>query len=135
MYSVSGTSYKDAPWTCLATRDANPSPFNTCNDNTGTNHGPAVSIYAPAWYVKSADIRATNSYRSPGIASSGTSWAAPQVAGAVARILQHYPSYTVDQVWNKLKTDAEASITESTPDFDRDPNNVNKKLLYVTEYD
>jgi len=128
MYNISAGQYSDAIWTCNAFRDANP-PYSSCTRNVGSNYGSAVSIFAPAWTVKVADGNTITGYRPPGILSSGTSFAAPGVAGAIARILQKNPSYTVDDVWGKLRGDADAHGT-GNPDFD--PSSVvNRRLLYI----
>ncbi|HUF18907.1 MAG TPA: S8 family serine peptidase [Thermoanaerobaculia bacterium] len=134
--TVGGTMYKteegnaDAAWVCDASRDAW-GGFTKCTRNSGSNYGAAVSIWAPAWNVMSAGGFDNESFRPKGIPSSGTSYAAPQVAGAVARILQKY-SYqekTVDDIWAELSA---AAVNSYTPDFDEDPNVENKKLLYAS---
>ncbi|HUF10577.1 MAG TPA: S8 family serine peptidase, partial [Rhodothermales bacterium] len=132
--TVGGTMYKagyeDAAWQCDATRDAW-GGFTTCTRNKGSNYGAAVSIWAPAWNVLVASGFDDKSFRPKGIPSSGTSFAAPMVAGAVARILQKY-SYqekTVDEIWTELR---DAAANSYTTDFDQDPNVENKKLLYAS---
>lgn len=66
---------------------------------SGSNSGSSVSIWAPA-----ADILAA---RSQGFSSkygiaSGTSFAAPLVAGVAARVLERLPSVSPQQVYNEI---------------------------------
>jgi hypothetical protein len=130
MYQIQNGVYSDDTWTCDATRDTVAgSLYTSCNRNTGSNYGPSVSIWAPAWNVKVADASSDTAIRTPGIASSGSSFAAPAVAGAVARLLQQHPSWTVDQIWQKLRDDADAH-SSGNPDFDLGAN-VNRRLLFV----
>jgi subtilisin family serine protease len=63
------------------------------------------------------------------VASSGTSFAAPLVAGAIARILQLNPTMTPAQIWAKLQIDS--TKAPDTPDFDESSTYANDKLLYV----
>jgi hypothetical protein len=133
MYEVDQQgNYSDTYWACNANRDANPG-YSSCDRNEGSNHGAAVSIWAPAWYIKVAHASGDNVYRPPGILSSGTSFAAPAVAGAVARILEEHPLYTVDDVWDKLKLDAENhdSLNEDFDPF----GTTNTRLLYISVYE
>ena len=89
----------------------------------GSNHGNSVDIYAPAHDVESAFGSATDAYRSPRPPfyvpyelRSGTSYAAPFVAGLAARILQAKPWLTPRQVWDEIRNNAQ---TVPTP-FDTD---------------
>ena len=61
-----------------------------------------VSIWAPAWNLRVAGAGGPSTYRTPGGASSGTSWSAPYVAGVFARLLQANNGLTVNDVWNRL---------------------------------
>ncbi|MEV0646294.1 S8 family serine peptidase [Phytomonospora sp. NPDC050363] len=86
-----------------------------------SNWGTCLDIFAPGQDITSAwhtTDTATNTI-------SGTSMAAPHVAGAAALVLKAYPSYTPQQVRDKLVNDA-------TPDVVTDPGtgSVNE-LLYV----
>ena len=128
-YDTIHATYSDSYWTCNNVRDNNPGSGFSCSDNLGSNFGSAVSLWAPAWYVKVADGTTTDGYRQPGMVSSGTSFAAPAVAGAIARILQQNPLFTVDQVWGKLSGDSDAHAG-GNPDFDEGTVE-NHRLLYL----
>lgn len=115
--SVGGTGPRDEPWNCGA--DCWP-------DNPGSNTGRCVDMYAPASDLKVAHFGGTL-YRAPGAPSSGTSFAAPQVAGYAARILQASPSLTPAQVRDQIRTDATALLGN----FDGDGIAENDRLLYA----
>ena len=91
-----------------------------------------MSIWAPAWNIRVAGASGPNSYRDAGGASSGTSFAAPAVAGAVARLLGRYPNLTAQQVWSELVN--RANLRVNPPDFDPSVV-VNHRLLYMSPYD
>ena len=107
---------------------ARTAPAITVNASTRTdgrasfsNYGSCTDIFAPgaaitsAWYTSDT---ATNTI-------SGTSMAAPHVAGAAARILGANPTATPAQVWTTLSANATASkITDPGPGS---PN----RLLYL----
>ena len=99
--SVGGTDEQDRIWKC--------SNFSgeTCPD-PGSNYGQCVDIYAPAHMIRAAAMRLPtpdSSYREAGM--SGTSFAAPYVAGIAARILQSSPSLTPAQVWSQIQAKAQ----------------------------
>jgi hypothetical protein len=130
MYRIQNGVYSDDTWTCDATRDTvSGSAYTSCSRNIGSNYGPSVSIWAPGWNVKVADASSDTAARTPGLASSGTSFAAPAVAGAVARLLEQHRDWTVDQIWQKLRDDADAH-SGANPDFDPSAN-TNRRLLYI----
>jgi subtilisin family serine protease len=124
--TVGGTMYdagdqnRDKTWYCGAIGP-------DCWDrNPGSNFGPGVNIWAPAWHVRVA--LAGVGYRPNDPSSTGTSFAAPLVAGAVARILQNHPSWTPAQVWAELSRKADLYPTSN----DLDPSSTtNKRLLYI----
>ena len=123
------STYADQRWRCADTPEGCVLPWAT---NQGSNYGPCVSIYAPAWNIHVAGAAGPARYRTPGGASSGTSFAAPAVAGAVARLLQHYPTLSATQVWTELVNRASQRV--NTPDFD--PTAVtNNRLLYLSPFD
>lgn len=121
-------SYPDTRWTCASAPEGCVSPWNGAN-NQGSNFGPCVSIYAPGHNIRVAGASGPNSYRSAGGASSGTSFAAPFVTGAVARLLEKYPTLTSAQVWAELQVRANSRAV--TPqDFDPSAT-TNTKLLFM----
>lgn len=93
-----------------------------CNDWTGecggtflgSNTGRCVDIYAPAHRVKVANLAGSNTFRTT--ANSGTSFAAPYVAGIAARLLQADPSLTPAQLWQRIHDLAQPLAA----DFDHD---------------
>ncbi|MBB2941320.1 subtilisin family serine protease [Actinoplanes lutulentus] len=88
-----------------------------------SNYGSVLDIFAPgssitsAWYTSTS---ATNTI-------SGTSMAAPHVAGAAALVLSRNPSYTPAQVASSL-------ITNSTPNVVTSPGTGSpNRLLFVVQ--
>jgi subtilisin family serine protease len=89
-----------------------------------SNRGSCSDLYAPGVDIKSAD----ESSDTGTTYMSGTSMAAPHVAGVAARVLQLHPTMTPAQVWNAIDT------TTTVVNFGLgggDPN----KLLYATPSD
>lgn len=85
----------NSPYTiCVAAVDSN---FNKASFS---NYGSIVDIAAPGVSIKSTEPN--NSYGN----KSGTSMAAPHIAGQAALILSVNPNFTYDQVLNKIKTTA-----------------------------
>lgn len=128
MYTTS--TYADRRWRSAETREGCVLPWAT---NQGSNYGPCVSIYAPAWNIRVAGASGATSYRTPGGASSGTSFAAPAVAGAVARLLHRYPTLSATQVWTELVNRAGQRV--NIPDFDPTTATFNNRLLYLSPFD
>ncbi|HEY0139466.1 MAG TPA: S8 family serine peptidase [Thermoanaerobaculia bacterium] len=84
--------------------------YNFCTNGTaGTNWGVAVDLFAPSHNITAASIGLpTNSplpwgYRTVAQGRDGTSFAAPLVAGVVARFLQVTPGATATDVWQHLQ--------------------------------
>lgn len=79
--------------------------------NPGSNYGQCVDIFAPASHIPVAYPGATGTEYSP--AHAGTSYSAPIVAGAVARLIASSPSLRAtpraamaDEVWKLLEANA-----------------------------
>lgn len=120
----------DQRWSCVNT----PAQCSwSYGADEGSNSGACVSIWAPGWKIKVAGAGGSTSYRSPGQPSTGTSFAAPLVAGAVARLLQWYPTMTAQQVWTELVNRASQRV--NPPDFDPSSTIFNNKLLYMSPFE
>jgi subtilisin family serine protease len=136
--TVGGTDITDHRW---------------CNGNCstatlGSNYGACVNIYAPAANVHGAHIAGFTSYRSdasnfhcgnpndwycngsPSLTQSGTSFAAPVVAGVAARLLEGHPSWAATDVWPAIQ---QRAIRLS---YSLDPSsNYNNLLVYLSPYE
>jgi serine protease AprX len=80
--------------------------------------GRLVTGYLPQGTVLAHQAPAQNWVDSNIVAISGTSFAAPQVAGAVADLLQAHPDWTPDQVKAVLEGSARAQAGSSAPALD-----------------
>jgi subtilisin family serine protease len=134
--TVGGTTLSDQRWVC--------DPPNCVADDLASNYGPCVSIYAPARNIRTAHIFGFYSYRGdpetfgPGTdypftaigLRSGTSFAAPAVAGLAARVLQQFPTITPQQVWVFLWQQA----TRAGADIDPSPT-FNNLIPYLSQND
>lgn len=145
MYTLDGT-YTDQRWTCANSPDGcNPGWVQSTDPGygRGSNFGPCVSIWAPAWNMRVAGASGANSFRTrydpatgTGAAgpSSGTSWSAPYTAGVVARLLERYPTLTSQQVWTELVNRANQRYCCLVPDLD--PSSVtNTLLVYMSPFE
>ncbi|MCL3862968.1 fibronectin type III domain-containing protein [Actinotalea sp. K2] len=74
-----------------------------------SNTGPCVDLFAPGVEVRSANVGAVN------IVMSGTSMAAPHVAGAAALYLSHYPTATPAQVSTAIMGATQPVIIDPGP--------------------
>lgn len=92
-----------------------------------TNAGPGVNIYAAGdrimgamsttnVYPGSADYYADNTFKQASL--TGTSFAAPQVAGLVALLLQVHPNWSVSQIVGWLTSQAKDAMFDSGLDND-----------------
>lgn len=86
-----------------------------------SNYGSCVDIQAPGSAIRSAAIFSDSGYAQ----KSGTSMAAPHVAGAAAVMLSRNPSLTPSQVNAKLVSDATPNVISGNVGFT--PN----KLLFI----
>ena len=89
---------------------------------TFTNHGSCVDIFAPGVSILSAWIGTSTPATAANVVS-GTSMAAPHVAGVVARLLELTPAATPAEIWTALDTTATVGVLSVGVG---DPN----KLLY-----
>lgn len=106
---------------------------NTLSEtDPGSNFGPCVDLYAPAKQIRSAHVASFTAYRDRTDVqmSSGTSFASPLVAGAIARWLDQFPSMSATDLWLNIK----ATATPLSSNFDGDDVSANDRLLYIDVY-
>lgn len=137
--TVGGTDINDARWYCPSCLGVSGSP------NVGSNVGACVDIYAPAKLIHAAHIAAANAYRDDQHwtddynntihqhfpleqSASGTSFAAPVIAGIAARLRQTFPSMKARDIWNYIHD----SATALPSNFDGDGKADNDRLAYVS---
>jgi subtilisin family serine protease len=76
-----------------------------------SNYGSLVDLYAPSSYITSAWIGSSTASRS----RSGTSQAAPFVAGVAALAIQQYPSMSAEDIINLIVDSATDNAMSSVP--------------------
>lgn len=86
-----------------------------------SNHGPCVDLFAPGQNIVSAGHTTDTAWTT----KSGTSMAAPHVAGAAALILAAHPTWTPAQVHAQILANATSGVV-----FNTRPNTTSR-LLYV----
>ena len=82
--------------------------FSTFSSSPGTNYGSCVDVFAPGQGITSAAHTGDNSY----VPKSGTSMAAPIVAGAAALLLQKSPRLTPYQVRAEIRNSATRGVLD-----------------------
>lgn len=119
---VGGSDELDTPW---ERRPGDPNYSGWCPPDCGSNGGSCVSLFAPAAHIVSAwfglSPQPSNTCR-----LSGTSMAAPAVAGAAALFLQANPTATPAMVKAAL-------IARATPSLTQLPAQTPNLLLNVVE--
>jgi subtilisin family serine protease len=130
--ALASTNYADQRWDCTTTPGG-------CTGyhplSRGSNYGPCVSIYAPAYNIRVAGGTGPKSYRNPGAHSSGTSFSAPIVAGLIARLLSTpgYSTLNPYQLWVELRNRANSRAVQPA---DFDPSAVtNRRLVYMSAFE
>jgi len=78
-----------------------------------SNWGACVTLFAPGTAIEAASHQADNLYVPEPV--NGTSYSAPQVAGAAAMILTDHPTYTPAQVRAALVADATRGVITLLP--------------------
>ena len=75
-------------------------------DNPGSNYGPTIDLFAPADRMLVAHWSSPTATRDPNVTryASGTSFAAPLVAGVVARLRQGWPTETREMMETRIKS-------------------------------
>ena len=96
-----------------------------------SNTGSCVDVFAPGVGVLSAWFRFDTDTET----QSGTSQAAPFVAGAAARFLQNNPTATPAQVWAALHNANNVAATTGWPGVADRGNDSPNELLYVHDAD
>lgn len=94
-----------------------------------SNYGPCVSIYAPGGSLRVA-FKDANGNSTTRDNMAGSSFSSGLVTGAVARLLQQYPSLSATQVWTHLQTRT-GERNPKPADFDPLSTVTNTKLLYL----
>jgi len=109
---VGGIDEKGGRWV----RDSTDPEFQALcvlKGDCGSNYGSLVDLWAPAKYVRSAVKKTNDDVQSPRL-RSGTSFAAPLVAGLAALRLEQFPNETPAQVLAALKTNSARRNVDGT---------------------
>ncbi|MER2562085.1 MAG: S8 family serine peptidase [Myxococcaceae bacterium] len=119
---VGGSDEFDTPW---ERRAGDPNFTGWCPPDCGSNTGSCVSVFAPAAHIVSAWFGMTPSTQNT-CRLSGTSMAAPAVAGVAALYLQQNPTSTPAQTKAALLARARPVITQA-------PSGTTNGLVTVSE--
>jgi subtilisin family serine protease len=138
--TAGGSTNTDRRWRC---NPANLWEADACPSGTivASNYG-GLDIFAPSQNVPSAGIKqleagtnkccvdSTTAERQ--VARSGTSFAAPIVAGIAAIHLTQDPTRTPDQVWDLIRTQASGDTGGSTPPAVMNPTSNDANTLSLS---
>lgn len=103
--------------------DSTTTPIGAQQKYTSSESGPRVDVWAPGHQIVSSmpntnalSCTARYPYNTSFLIGSltGTSMASPQVAGLCAQLLQLYPTYTPEQIRNKVIADSELNVLYTT---------------------
>lgn len=119
---VGGSDEFDTPW---ERRAGDPNFAGWCPPDCGSNTGSCVSVFAPAAHIVSAWFGMTPSTQNT-CRLSGTSMAAPAVAGVAALYLQQNPTSTPAQTKAAIIARARPVITQA-------PSGTTNGLVTVSE--
>ena len=119
---VGGSDELDTPW---ERRAGDPNFSGWCPPDCGSNTGSCVSVFAPAAHIVSAWFGSTPSTQNT-CRLSGTSMAAPAVAGVAALHLQQNPTSTPAQTKAAILARARPVITQA-------PSGTTNALVTVSE--
>ncbi|MDY7092629.1 MAG: S8 family serine peptidase [Acidobacteriota bacterium] len=98
---------------------------NFSGHDCGSNTGTCIDVWAPAAHINSVDYETS----SGACRLSGTSMAAPHVAGAVALYLEDNPGATPAQVHQAIVSNATVGVLESSPSSPYSIGNSPNRLL------
>ena len=119
---------RDKRWVCNVTRDGScPIEYNGQNGwPIGSNYGNTVDIWAPAHNIESA--HSDGGFRQT--LRSGTSFAAPLVAGVAARILQVQPTLSPNGLYQEVIWTSSNMLDPLNPETVIDPLNWNSRVVH-----
>ncbi len=120
---------RDKRWVCNVARDGACDPISNGHITSpvqGSNYGNTVDIWAPAHNIQSA--HSDGGFRQT--LRSGTSFAAPLVAGVAARILQVMPALSPVEVYQQLIWSSSNMLDPLNPITAIDPNNWNSRVIH-----